>query len=108
MVNLKVGIPANQQTSSDTFPIANRKTVWRAMDYITRSWKVFSCITFREATEMTEDYILIGDGVNLLVLINYVGPPHGVGAWVGEGCATLPGRAFNLLIDDWIIGPSLI
>ena len=100
MVNLKVGIPANQQISSDTFPIANRKTVWRAMDYITSSWKVFSCSTFGEATEMTEDYILIGDGVNLLVLINYVCPPHGVGAWVGEGCATLPGRAFNLLIDD--------
>ena len=34
----------------DTFPFANRKTVWRAMDCITR--KVL-CITFREATELT-------------------------------------------------------
>ena len=55
----------------DTFPAASKKIVLRAMEYI--SSKV-SCITFREATEMTADYILIWDGVNLLVLINSVGP----------------------------------
>ena len=43
-----------------TFPAANKKMVLRAMQYI--SSKV-SCITFREATEAAEDYVLIRDGL---------------------------------------------
>ena len=46
----------------DTFPVANRETVQRAMDYITSK---VSCITFREATDLTVDFILIRDGVNM-------------------------------------------
>ena len=46
----------------DSFPVANRRTVRRAMDYITSK---VSCITFREATDLTVDYILIRDGVNM-------------------------------------------
>ena len=44
----------------DTFPAASKKIVLRAMTYI--SSKV-SCITFREATEAAEDYVLIRDGL---------------------------------------------
>ena len=44
----------------DTFPAASKKIVLRAMDYITSK---VSCITFREATESADDYVLIRDGL---------------------------------------------
>ena len=44
----------------DTFPNATKKIVLRAMEYITSK---VSCITFREATELTDNYVLIQDGL---------------------------------------------
>ena len=44
----------------DTFPAASKKIVLRAMEYITSK---VSCITFREATESADDYVLIRDGL---------------------------------------------
>ena len=44
----------------DTFPAASKKIVLRAMEYITSK---VPCITFREATESTDDYVLIRDGL---------------------------------------------
>ena len=51
----------------DTFPEHNRRIVREAMDYITTKTNEISanCITFREATERTRDYVLIRDGVNV-------------------------------------------
>ena len=46
----------------DTFPNTSKQIVLRAMEYITSK---VSCITFREATELTVDFILIRDGVNM-------------------------------------------
>ena len=47
-----------------TFPVESRRIVLEAMTYITT--KVSGdCITFQEATDSTEDYILIRDGVNV-------------------------------------------
>ena len=43
-----------------TFPNASKEIVLRAMAYITSK---VSCITFVEATDLTENYVLIQDGV---------------------------------------------
>ena len=45
----------------DTFPPANKRIVLRSMGYITSK---VSCITFREAGELTDDYVLIRDGLH--------------------------------------------
>ena len=44
----------------DTFPAANKVIVLRGMRYISTK---ATCITFREATESTIDYVLIRDGL---------------------------------------------
>ena len=44
----------------DTFPVASKDIVLRAMEYITSK---ASCITFREATELADNYVLIQDGL---------------------------------------------
>ena len=44
----------------DTFPAANKEIVLRGMRYISSK---ASCITFREATESTIDFVLIRDGL---------------------------------------------
>ena len=44
----------------DTFPNATKKIVLRAMEYITSK---VPCITFREATELANNYVLIQDGL---------------------------------------------
>ena len=46
----------------DTFPAQNRKIMQNAMEYITRK---VSCINFREATELTKDYVLIRDAAGV-------------------------------------------
>ena len=43
-----------------TFPNASKEIVLRAMAYITSK---VSCIIFTEATDLTENYVLIQDGV---------------------------------------------
>ena len=49
-----------------TFPVENRRIVLEAMTYITNKVsRSGDCITFQEATDSTEDYILIRDGVNV-------------------------------------------
>ena len=45
----------------DTFPAASKQIVLRAMEYITSK---VSCITFREAGELTDNYVLIQDGLH--------------------------------------------
>ena len=44
----------------DTFPNSSRQIVLRAMAYITSK---VPCITFREATELANNYVLIQDGL---------------------------------------------
>ena len=44
----------------DTFPAASKEIVLRAMAYITSK---VPCITFREATELVDNYVLIQDGL---------------------------------------------
>ena len=44
----------------DTFPNSSKKIVLRAMEYITSK---VPCITFREATELANNYVLIQDGL---------------------------------------------
>ena len=44
----------------DTFPAASKAIVLRAMEYITSK---VSCITFREAAELADNYVLIQDGL---------------------------------------------
>ena len=44
----------------DTFPNASKAIVLRAMEYITSK---VSCITFREAAELADNYVLIQDGL---------------------------------------------
>ena len=44
----------------DTFPDTSKQIVLRAMEYITSK---VSCITFREATELADNYVLIQDGL---------------------------------------------
>ena len=44
-----------------TFPNASKEIVLRAMEYIASK---ASCITFREAGELTDDYVLIRDGLH--------------------------------------------
>ena len=49
-----------------TFPEQNKRTVLEAMTYISTKASVSGdCITFQEATDSTEDYVLIRDGVNV-------------------------------------------
>ena len=49
-----------------TFPEQNRRIVLEAMAYISTKASVSGdCITFKEATDSTEDYVLIRDGVNV-------------------------------------------
>ena len=50
-----------------TFPEHNKRIVREAMDYIKNKTNEISanCIEFEEATNMTEDYVLIRDGVNV-------------------------------------------
>merc|ERR1712110_960879 len=49
-----------------TFPVENRRIVKEAMTYIrTKVSASGDCITFQEATDSTEDYVLIRDGVNV-------------------------------------------
>ena len=43
-----------------TFPAASKEIVLRAMTYITSK---VSCITFREAMELVDNYVLIQDGL---------------------------------------------
>ena len=45
----------------DTFPDTSKQIVLRAMEYITSK---VSCITFREATELADNYVLIQDGLH--------------------------------------------
>ena len=45
----------------DTFPGTSKQIVLRAMEYITSK---VSCITFREATELADNYVLIQDGLH--------------------------------------------
>ena len=46
----------------DTFPPQRRKIMQNAMEYITSK---VSCIKFREATELTKDYVLIRDAAGV-------------------------------------------
>ena len=48
-----------------TFPVENKRIVMEAMAYITTKVSSGDCIRFQEATESTEDYVLIRDGVNV-------------------------------------------
>ena len=49
-----------------TFPEQNKVIVLQAMTYIRTKISVSGdCITFQEATDSTEDYVLIRDGVNV-------------------------------------------
>ena len=51
-----------------TFPEQNKRIVLQAMTYITTKVgrrKAEDCITFQEADDSTEDYVLIRDGVNV-------------------------------------------
>ena len=49
-----------------TFPEQNRRIVQESMTYISTKVSVSGdCITFQEATDSTEDYVLIRDGVNV-------------------------------------------
>ena len=45
----------------DTFPSSSKKIMLRAMEYITSK---ATCITFREAGELTDNYVLIQDGLH--------------------------------------------
>ena len=45
----------------DTFPNSSKKIMLRAMEYITSK---ATCITFREAGELTDNYVLIQDGLH--------------------------------------------
>ena len=49
-----------EYTFYDTFPPANKEIVLRGMSYISSK---ATCITFREATKSTIDYVLIRDGL---------------------------------------------
>ena len=46
----------------DTFPAQNKDIMRNAMEYITRK---VSCIKFREASESTQDYVLIRDAAGV-------------------------------------------
>ena len=48
-----------------TFPTEHRGVVLDAMAYITTKVSSGDCIRFQEATESTEDYVLIRDGVDV-------------------------------------------
>jgi len=48
-----------------TFSTEKRRIVMEAMEYITAKVSSGDCIRFQEATESTEDYVLIRDGVDV-------------------------------------------